>query len=148
MVRFKSMIDSGASLKRVAQLLAFANEKAQQQAQAASDHSQQVAAQVSQQTEQVKSQLSIQETGLKTQMQVEAEKQKAIGAILLEGVKLGSKPVDEALRLLGFIPPPPPQSQGMPLNMQQESQGSALQDAPVVDTGQPQEPSSFPAEGV
>jgi len=82
MVRFKSMIDSGTSLKRVAQLLAFANEKAQQQAQAAADHGQQVAAQLSQQTEQVKSQLAIQETGLKTQMAVEAEKQKAEGAIL------------------------------------------------------------------
>lgn len=150
-VRFKSMINSGASLKRVAQLLAFANKKAQDEAQVAAERSQQLNAQLAQQTEQMKSQLDIQTTGMKTQMAVEQAKQKSIGDILLEAVKLNTKSADEALRLLGFVPPPPPQVQdtsGQGMANQMESQGSALQEAPAVAMGGQSEPSSFPVEGV
>jgi len=152
MVRFKSMIDSGASLKRVAQLLAFANKKAQDEAQVAAERSQQLNAQLAQQTEQAKSQMDIQATGMKTQMQAELQKQKAIGDILLESVKLGVKNPDEALRLLGFVPPQPPQqsqdTSGQGMTNPQESQGSALQEAPAVETNGQSEPSNIPGEGV
>ena len=135
-VRFKSMVHSGASLKRVAQLLAFANKKAKEEAEAEANRAQQMNAQLNQQTEQMKTQLKGQEAQMDIQVDVSKNRSKAIGDLLVKAYEKGDKSIDDALSMLGVAP----QQQTT-----QERENPALEAAPTAEPQQPEQASNIPS---
>ena len=129
-VRFKAMVYSGASLKRIAQLLAFANKQAQDDAEARAQRAQELNAQLGQQTEQAKAQLEIQTGQIEAQQKIAVEKESAFYRILEEWYKQGNVSLDQVMMMMGVQPPPTQQPQP-----QQQPQGQM----PVEQQGIPQE---------
>ena len=142
-VRFKSMIHSGASLKRVAQLLDFAAHKAQEERTLREQENQKMNAQLNQQTEQMKAQLRLEEEQRRKAMEQEAYRQKAIGDLLLEAYKTKDRDLNYVLKMLGVMPPEEQMAQQQAQIAQQngqagggvsgQAQNPATEQAPVVE---------------
>jgi hypothetical protein len=99
-VRFNAMINSGASLKRVALLLDFANKKAKEEAEAKEMRMIQINAQQQAYTAQVNSQGREQEQQIKTQSEIEVQNAKTKGSILEKAFEKGEVKWDQALYLI------------------------------------------------
>ena len=141
MIRFKSMIHSGASLKRVAQLLSFANKQAQDEAEARAERAQKMNSDLAMQNEQQKAQLEVQKAQQEGAITAEGERVKAIGDVIQKAHELGQIDYIKALNMLGFQgqePPQPPQQEGNPVTAP----------APTVPIQGTEEPTNIPSEGV
>lgn len=117
-IRFKSMMASGASLKRIALLLDFANQKAEEEAEAKASRLQQENIQGTQQLEQQKAQQAQQELMMKTQAEISVKNIEGRNALLKEAVANNEMTAMQALAMLGIEQPPQaqPQQQQQPQN--------------------------------
>jgi hypothetical protein len=126
-VRFNAMINSGASLKRVALLLDFANQKAQEEAEARAVRAQQLDQQGAQQLAAMKSQQEQQQTALETQSDIAKTNSEAVADLINKAYDKGELNFQEALvRLQPQMAQQPQQQQPMP-QQQQEQQGEQRQ---------------------
>lgn len=108
-IRFNSMINAGASLKRVALLLDFANKKAQEEAEERAARAQQLDQQGAQQLAAQKDQIEAQSVIRKAQADVLVSNAKSKGKILEQAVSEGTITWNEALyRLDGGDQPQSP----------------------------------------
>jgi hypothetical protein len=105
-IRFKSMIASGASLKRIALLLDFANQKAQEEAEAKASRLQQENIQGTQILEAQKAQQELQAKALDTQSEIAVENVKGRNSILEKAVANNEITSTQALAILGIVEPP------------------------------------------
>jgi hypothetical protein len=108
-VRFFSMINSGASLKRVALLLDFANRKAKEEAEAKEMRFIQMNSQQQQQTAQVNSAAKRQEVMDKMQADIAVENARGRADVIEKAVAEGQMTWQEALTMLGNVQPEQPQ---------------------------------------
>ena len=102
-IRFKSMMASGASLKRVALLLDFANQKAQREAEARAMRAQQADQQGAQQLAMQKMQMEKDALFLKTQSELLITNAKGRNDILVKAVTEGIFSPIQALSMLGGV---------------------------------------------
>jgi hypothetical protein len=125
-VRFKAMIQEGHSLKRVAQLLAFANRKAQAQEERKEKSMQQLNAQIQQQSLVLKSQIESETEMLKTRTAIDISNKAAINSIIEKAYEKGEVQLQQAIGMI--VPQQQPQQQPV----QQPQQGGMP--APKQDT--------------
>ena len=147
-IRFKSMIHSGSSLKRVAQLLDFAAHKAQEERTQREQQNQELNAQLNQQTEQAKAKLRIEEEQMRKAMEQEVARQKAIGDVLIKAYEKGEKPLEYVLNMLGVATPEQQiQQQQMAQQQQMQGQGAnpATDPAQTVEATEQGMPSNIPS---
>lgn len=112
--RFLGMLKSGASLKRIALLLDFALDKAQQREDAKAAEGQKLAAQMAQETQAQKAQQEQQVLIMETQSEIAKDNNKGKNSIIEEAVKNGEIKALQALGMLGvggMQQPQPPQQQ-------------------------------------
>jgi len=115
-VRFFSMIKQGKSLKRVALLLDFANQKAQEEAEARAMRTQQMEAEKNNQYAMIQSQAKQQEEMLKTQSAVIQENAKAHGQLVLKAYEKGEITYQDAMNMLhGTSPQASPPTSPQPV---------------------------------
>ena len=150
-VRFKDMVHSGASLKRIAQLLGFAIKKAQEQLDQREKQNQILNSQLGQQTEQAKAKLDIQALSMKKQIEQEAKRNQAVGKILEKAYDKGDKDLTYVLNALGILTPEQQkamaeaqQQQGM--QGQGQSPNPATEPAPSPQTTAQGEPTNIPGK--
>jgi hypothetical protein len=129
-VRFNSMINSGASLKRVALLLDFANQKAKREAAAKEMQFQQANQQSAQQLQAQKAQEEQAKLMMETQSNVVQENIKGRNAILEKAVANGLFSPEQALSIIG-VHIAPPQQGSAPQTPQNPSQGQQPQVIPA-----------------
>lgn len=113
-IRFKSMMASGASLKRIALLLDFANQKAQQEAEARSQRAQQLDQQGAQQLDAQKAQNEMRSLMMKAQAEIAVENVKGRNDVLVKAVGDGMMSAQQALYIIQGSQAPqqaPPQQQ-------------------------------------
>ena len=113
-VRFKSMIQEGHSLKRIAQLLAFANRKAQQQAQQKEQVMQQQNAQIQQQSMALKAQVDSEAEKLKAMTLIAVSNTDAVNKIIQAAYEKGALQFEQALAYIGGQAPPQQQAPQQP----------------------------------
>lgn len=121
-IRFETMIASGESLKRIALMLSFAQEKAQEQEEAKAAEQQKLSFQGQQMLEQQKSQQAERKLYLETQAKIAEANAKGKNDILSKAVANNEIPAREALSLIGNNTPPQPQ--------QQQQQGAMPEQSP------------------
>ncbi len=135
-VRFKSMIENGTSLKRVALVLDYANRKAKEEAAATAQQNIKVQGEQQQQLEALQAQNRQVEVQLEIQKQVTIDNNKAKLDAGLEAVKNGKMTYEDyEVRVLGIQKQP--QSQPM---QQQQQQPSVTQEAPIAGMENPETP--------
>ena len=110
-VRFNQMINSGASLKRVALLLEFSAKKAMEDAEAREMRAQELNAQTAQQAAMFKEEEMRKTKFLEMQASIQTENAKGKVKILETAVNNGQLPWEQALVLLGNQPMQQPQQQ-------------------------------------
>lgn len=113
-IRFKSMMASGASLKRIALLLDFANQKAQQEAEARAQRAQQLDQQGAQQLDAQKAQNEMRSLMIKAQAEIAVENVKGRNDVLVKAVGDGKMSAQQALAIIMGSQAPqqaPPQQQ-------------------------------------
>jgi len=110
-MRFKQMMESGESYKRIALLLDFAHQKAQEEAEAKASRLQQENIQGTQMLEQQKAQQKQQEVAMETEAELAKENIKGRNSILEQAVSNNEMTAVEALAMMGIQQPPqaPPQ---------------------------------------
>ena len=142
-VRLRAMISEGQSLKRIAQLLAFANKQAQERAQQASIQNQQMNAQIQQEADQRAAMMAQMASGLKVQEAKETESAKLGHDILLEAYKKGDKTFEEITAILSGVPI----EQQMQQSQQQQNTGNPIteQGEMVPQGGAINEPINIPS---
>lgn len=136
-VRLRAMISSGSSLKRVAQLLAFAHKRAEDAAQKRAIEMQKINVQVADQTAQIELQKSAMLTDMDIKKIQAQESAKLSANLLLEAYKLRDKTFEEITAMLsgqqpGQQAPPPPE------------QNPATQEAPTAPMGTQDNPTNIP----
>lgn len=130
-VRFNAMINSGASLKRVALLLDFANKKAQDDRDEREIRKIQVNSQQQQQTAIINSQNASRETAEKTQAAIVQEMAKGSVSVIEKAVELNQLGWRQALSMLGMQMPQPQQQPQQQVVQQQEREPMPTQEAVV-----------------
>jgi hypothetical protein len=122
-IRFKSMMASGASLKRIALLLDFANQKAQQEAEARAQRAQQLDQQGAQILDAQKAQNEQRTIMLKAQAEISSLNIKGRNDVLVKAVGDGGMSAQQALAII-MGQPMPQQGQQMqqPQQPQQQTQ--------------------------
>ena len=132
MVRLKAMVQSGSSLKRVAQLLSFANKKAQKESEQRKMRQAQVDMQMAQQASQSKVQAELASQNAKTQGEIASNNSKSIGDLITKAYEKGDVTYQQGIATLTGQP----QQQQSP-QQQQPQQGpmsAAEEPAPVAET--------------
>lgn len=145
-IRFRSMISAGYSLKRIAQLLAFAIKRAKDDSDQRAAQTQQLNAQIAQQTAQMNLQQKQAESGFETEKNVNTELAKFNSAFLLEAYKKGDKTFEEIQAILSGGQPQPPMQGAEP----EINENPAFEEAETAPMGNQGTPTNIPmgAEGI
>lgn len=141
-VRLRTMIQSGDSLKRVAQLLSFANKKAQEEADKRKRSQSEVDMQMAQQASQMKIQADVTSGQIKTQGEIASNNSKSIGDLVNKAYEKGDMTIEESISLLTGAP-----QQRQPEQGEQEATGdsastitpTASQDVDIVQNNVPED---------
>lgn len=135
-VRFMSMVWNGTtSLKRIALMLAYANKKAKEEAEAAANRANELNSQLGIQAQQATSQMKQQEMATDVQSQIAKDNNKAKLEAGLEAMKSGGMSYDEyAFKVLGIGQQPqhPQQPQAQPQESALE-EGTPIAEEEVSD---------------
>lgn len=134
-VRLRAMITSGQSLKRVAQLLAFANKKAQEESEARAMRAQEMNMQVTNQTMQMDMQKRQVDSELKIKEAQATEMAKLSHDALIMAYEKGDITFEMLTQMISGAPAP--QQQQQPVN-------PATQEAPTPPIGAEDEPTNIP----
>jgi hypothetical protein len=133
-VRFKAMIQSGASLKRVAQLLSFANKKAQEQAEERLMRKTQVDAQTAKAAQDGKLQADLASENAKTQGTIASNNSKSVGDLIVKAYEKGDMDIRKGLSLLGVNLPKEEAKEEKQEQVQEEVVDSATQPVNTAPT--------------
>lgn len=134
-VRFKAMIQEGHSLKRVAQLLEFANRKAQQKAQEKEMLMMEENRKTQQEGLMLQAQIAEQTKMLEVRGQALISDKDTTNKLILAAYEKGALPFDAAMRLLSPQPAQPQPQQPQIQGQQQLEQPAGQPVSPVGDEG-------------